>query len=87
MNVSAAASAPATDAGNNVLGEGIRRTYGTNSFRAVRLGGQATLTSAELAGPFIVRRHWHRPDYTMGGAQEQSHPTSCTGVLTAFCCC
>ena len=34
MFVKAAASAPATDAGNNVLGEGIRKTYGKTCVRA-----------------------------------------------------
>ncbi|KAL3146638.1 hypothetical protein ABBQ32_000868 [Trebouxia sp. C0010 RCD-2024] len=36
--VAAAASAPASDAGNNVLGEAIRRTYGIGSDQTIRWG-------------------------------------------------
>lgn len=77
--MSAASSAPATDAGNNVLGEAIRRTYGTIYLRACRVTERTY--SIDLVGRLVVCRNWNRPDYSMGPAQEQGQPTASKGML------
>ena len=75
--VSAATSSPATDASNNVLGEAIRKTYGTVHWAdALPMGASLCQLTC------LVRRDWFRPDYTMGVAEEQSHPTTSKGSLT-----
>ena len=81
--VTAAASSSAADAGNNVLGEGIRTTYGVP--RLACSPAPIELVLLFSAGCYDVSklscRRWVRCHNSLGLAEKQSCPTPSKGKM------